>query len=553
MAIDASFHKNVFLLMQLVPPSYECIKHFKKGMFDKPNTSGFIHISHYLLSVYNAKHFQKMVVWPLMNKMDERKYRMEVKAYLEIVANENPDINFPSILMSHLLLAGGTKFLIIMWKISEVSLRAYITNKCQMKVLQAPSIGNNKNIVQLYFTTINLKKNIAISKYNEKEKLIAENFKHYMECKSNDLTKMQNNIFETKENLMKLVPSLPINPIIATSLIDTEDTDIINLWKRNINEKLKYLHTINCNLNKLKTSSRTLGVLSLSTNCESFDGNDLPKVQNEIIPLCFANNRQQLNYGLYMNGSLVFHIFLSILNHVLKRLYFYLKMNYLSDLSDCEPKIIEHCQIIKFHEIKFQKLIIQISDILCNAQCSLQERSLNCTFETDILFPMNFEKLLTSPKFNIFINDDVDDDKLFKTLCFSPLQGTYKHLFKRYRRLFNSSKGSGIKLQFDDSIENIAINWKSPQRLSLSNKLQSPNKLKISPRYSRLFSPTDSRKNYFKDNNAASTPKQSRIHTTPKKFKIQTTSPEININSTMKSIFDLSCKIRKVVASLSKS
>lgn len=100
-------------------------------MFNKPNTLGFIHISHYLLSIYDATRFQKMVIWPLLNKMDEKKYRIEITEYLKILATENPDINFPPIIMSHLLQAGGRKILILMWKISEISLRAYIINKCK--------------------------------------------------------------------------------------------------------------------------------------------------------------------------------------------------------------------------------------------------------------------------------------------------------------------------------------------------------------------------------------------------------------------------------------
>ncbi|PBC29848.1 Zinc finger protein Xfin [Apis cerana cerana] len=82
-------------------------------MFNKPNTLGFIHISHYLLSIHDATRFQKMVIWPLLNKMDEKKYRIEITEYLKILATENPDINFPPIIMSHLLQAGGRKILIL--------------------------------------------------------------------------------------------------------------------------------------------------------------------------------------------------------------------------------------------------------------------------------------------------------------------------------------------------------------------------------------------------------------------------------------------------------
>lgn len=100
-------------------------------MFDKPNTAGFIHISHYLLFVHNARRFRRMVAWPIVHKADEKKYRAEIKAYLEILANDNLDMKFPPILASHLLQAGGTKFLIIMWKISEISLRAYVERNCE--------------------------------------------------------------------------------------------------------------------------------------------------------------------------------------------------------------------------------------------------------------------------------------------------------------------------------------------------------------------------------------------------------------------------------------
>lgn len=104
-------------------------------MFDKPNTTGFIHTSHYLLSVHNAKRFKKMVTWPILNKMDEKRYRMEIREYFAVLANENPDINFPSVLMSHLLQAGGKKILILMWKISEISLKAYISKTCKVLFL----------------------------------------------------------------------------------------------------------------------------------------------------------------------------------------------------------------------------------------------------------------------------------------------------------------------------------------------------------------------------------------------------------------------------------
>lgn len=100
-------------------------------MFDKPNTAGFLHVSHYLSIIYDATFFKQMVRWPILCKRDEATYRIEMKNFLSILSRDNPDINFPPILMSHLIQSGGIKFLIIMWKLSQVALRTYIKRECK--------------------------------------------------------------------------------------------------------------------------------------------------------------------------------------------------------------------------------------------------------------------------------------------------------------------------------------------------------------------------------------------------------------------------------------
>lgn len=120
----------------LVPFKDFCHESFYfQGMFDKPNTAGFLHTSHYLLSVYDSERFQKLVQWPVPCKKTEAKYRNIVKDYLTIISAENPDIGFPVILTSHLIHAGGNKFTIIMWKLSEVVVRKYIAR--ESKILPA--------------------------------------------------------------------------------------------------------------------------------------------------------------------------------------------------------------------------------------------------------------------------------------------------------------------------------------------------------------------------------------------------------------------------------
>jgi len=113
MAVSASFHRNVVLLNQLVPPDHDFKKIFcevntlfffilsilfsehysflicliflggllpvtvtanvLQGMFDKPNTTGFIYVSHYLLTIFDVKRFKKLVEWPVICKKTEDK------------------------------------------------------------------------------------------------------------------------------------------------------------------------------------------------------------------------------------------------------------------------------------------------------------------------------------------------------------------------------------------------------------------------------------------------------------------------------------------------
>jgi len=95
-------------------------------MFDKPNIAGFIHVSHYLLTIYDAERFKKLIEWPIICKKTEAKYRNDVRDYLNIIASENSDVGFPYILTTYLHHASGTKFTIIMWKLSQLTVKKYI-------------------------------------------------------------------------------------------------------------------------------------------------------------------------------------------------------------------------------------------------------------------------------------------------------------------------------------------------------------------------------------------------------------------------------------------
>lgn len=97
-----------------------------QGIFDKPNIAGFVQVSHYLLMICDAERFRKLIEWPVLCKKTEAKYRNDVKDYLNIIAVENPDMGFPHILATYLHHASGTKFMLIMWKLSQLALKRYL-------------------------------------------------------------------------------------------------------------------------------------------------------------------------------------------------------------------------------------------------------------------------------------------------------------------------------------------------------------------------------------------------------------------------------------------
>lgn len=68
-------------------------------------------------------------------------------------------------------------------------------------------------------------------------------------------------------------------------------------------------------------------------------------------------------------------------------------------------------------------------------------------------------------------------------------------MFKRHK--CNIPFGKSTRYQVNDSLESVTPSWESPQK-QLVYKTTSVNRLNVSPKYSRLFSTSDRKKNYLK-------------------------------------------------------
>ncbi|XP_076295114.1 uncharacterized protein LOC143216162 isoform X2 [Lasioglossum baleicum] len=525
MSIDASFYKNVFLLMQAIPPSFECTKHFKQGMFDKSNPAGFIHISHYLLSIYDPKKFQKIVPWPILNKRDETQYRLKVKEYLDVIAAENADMNFPSILMIHIMRAAGTRFLNIMWKLSQISLRSYIARHYDSTLLQAPDTGATSNISRKHITNINLERDSTISKLFEETKLAINSFKHYKQYYCSILKNLQTAVFVTTEIIRKCIEVAPVNRNITKRLADSKDTEIIDLWKANIDANIASLYYTNSYL----------------------------QIDAQVIQQVFNNNTKHLGSGLYVNGCLGFYSLLLVLNEILKQTECCQQIDSLSDLSNCAALITEQNKLIKSMEEKFQNFILAVADASRELQSSLPDKTFHLTIQNDDFYSMCQKILREAPKLEFCFNESINDEKLaINKLLLSPEKGKYKHLFVRYKKDKSSSLKRSLSTSlFTNCTQSKPTDWMTPKRLTLSSKTSSPSNNKtVSPRYSKLFSPRSLTKHYT-GNRGTSSPIR-HVEKSPKSNN-QIIDSKVDLDTEIKNIYVLSSKIMEIATSISKS
>lgn len=127
MAASQGFHRNVSLLTQAISPSKDFEKHFKEGMFDRSNSMGFIHVSHYLLTIYDEERFKKLIDWPILDKRAEEKYRNGARDFITTIFKENElPFETPKIQKSHLVTPQGRIIINIMHALSMIVLRTYL-------------------------------------------------------------------------------------------------------------------------------------------------------------------------------------------------------------------------------------------------------------------------------------------------------------------------------------------------------------------------------------------------------------------------------------------
>ncbi|XP_039305540.1 uncharacterized protein LOC105192958 [Solenopsis invicta] len=504
MAVSASFHRNVILLNQLVPPDHDFKKIFREGMFDKPNTTGFIYVSHYLLTIYDAERFKKLVEWPVICKKTETKYRNNVKDYLNVIALENSDMEFPRVVTTYLHHASGTKFMIIMWKLSQLALKTYIMHDGEHKIVFAPKSGLASDLVKTYLqqSKANVTCDVLSRHRNCVQMEKAANFALAEEREH--LAKIKAELFDKKQSLVKCASTAPVAESIKQNLANVEDATIISMWKSSLDESIQYIRKRNAILNNLeRVCENTNGIISNVLNdAKALDSKQLEKIDcSPISKLPFPRDVQHCLYHLYNDNKLVYHNFMRLLTLILYQIYQCLRKENLVDLSQCLLQVKASAEDMKSMYNVLQTFLTSIINSMEETQSVLCAKSIERISEDNVLPFVKSVLLMPSPLIKINTNyaHERNDTQL---LQFTPSEIAHKSLFSRYMR-YSQNYTPDLRTNHDTNLFVSRINIDSSMLLD-NNEKQGLNMRFMTPKvkqlckrpigkYARLFATATSR------------------------------------------------------------
>ncbi|XP_043484154.1 uncharacterized protein LOC122512418 [Leptopilina heterotoma] len=542
MSISASFHKNVSLLIQAVPPSYDFKKHYRDGMFEKPNTAGFIYVSHYLLSIYDPDTMKKMIEWPVVCKKSEAKYRNDVKEILNVIANDNPDIGFPTVLPSLLLSPGGTKFTKVMWKLSQVALKQYIKRQSDHEVLFTPKKGTAEELTENLIN--NIIHDLNNSNMHSHMNLLKEEVKarEYTEEMNEQIKKTQKEIFEQLEIVSSIATKAPVHPSFQKKLLDIDDDEIIQMWKDDLKQMLDYCKKKIQILKNIEELSKI--VFTMASNIISdttvLNINFLPKLHvNTIAELPLAKIKF-LSQNVYTNGNLNINNYFLLFNAIIEYFGSHIKNNGFLDFYNCLSQLEASNSDLKIMKEYFCELHAKVVEFSSYTQ---QKPEISTEFHDidneSLIAYSKLKNVMFMPSPPIQFNSN-ERHEVHNRLKLTPVEGVHKQLFLRYNKnkdgsMMNASKVRQnlviTRINFDDTISSDVE--KSPCRRFAQPKTIWTTSKPVG-KYSRLFSNRLTQSaNKTANCSILSIPSNSKANSTAMNIIGEVSSAELTIDLTM--------------------
>ncbi|XP_072751102.1 uncharacterized protein [Anoplolepis gracilipes] len=496
MAVSVSFHRNVFLLNQLVPPSEDFKKVFREGMFDKPNIAGFVQVSHYLLIICNAERFRKLIEWPVLCKKTEAKYRNDVKDYLNVIAMENPDMGFPHILATYLHHASGTKFMLIMWKLSQLALKRYLIRNGEHEVISTPKLGPATDLTRTYLQRS--KASVACNTLSRHRNCIQmeKAVNSTLEEEKEQLAKIKTELFDKKQSLTTCITTAPVAVPIKQRLKNVEDSEIIEMWKSSLNENIHYIQKQNAILKNLERICENISgiIVNLSSDAKVLNGKQLEKINCSLISdLPFSHNIEHCLYHVYNDNQLVYHNFIHLYTLILCQVYQYLRKDELVDLSQCLLQVEASVEDIKSMSNIFEIILRNMNNSIEETQSVFCKKNIDHMSGENVLPFVNSVLLMPSPLIKINTNCADEMNDLQKVLQLTPGEIAHKSLFSRYmrhKRIHTPDLRTNLFVSRINVDSIMSLDNDDKPRLNLSFAMPKVNKLskRVTGKYARLFS-----------------------------------------------------------------
>ncbi|XP_012264350.2 HAUS augmin-like complex subunit 6 [Athalia rosae] len=566
MTLSASFHKNVYLLSQMVSPNEAFRRHFREGMFEKPNTAGFICVSHFLLTIYDAERFKKLVEWPIACKKSESKYRTDVKDFIAIVASEHPEAGFPPILGTYLLHAGGTKFTIVMWKLSQVVLYVYIKRQGQSDVLSIPQSGITDEVTKSLLSHAISHSHRNIIELNKKFCETVKKAKETVEEEATEINNLQNETFGKRKAISELAEKVLASQVVKKRVVDVQDVEIIEMWKKNLSEEISLLQERTSILKSIEDLCMEVAELTMSllNDSRTLDVSKLPSIDvNNDLHSLVSPEIQVLFSHMYKEGELVLQNLLTVVYKILCNLRLQLQAHRMQNLSQYLLQIQASNEDAASMLHLFLLLLDRVKNLATEVHNSLKTKNTKYIAESTEVILQVMDDVLFMPSPTICIDTDPEVEKMNvqNRLALTPVEGAHKALFSRHKRMEETTPQSSklrtnllvSRMNFDDTMSSITSERLTPQnrKLKMTCRLSSAMGKK-SGKYSRLFSSHPKSIGNRANSSVLSIPSSPKANSTALISTIGETSsiPEMTLDLTAKSLFNLSKEIISVVSGM---
>ncbi|CAO1400705.1 unnamed protein product [Diamesa serratosioi] len=201
-----SIYNSLQVLVKRSKTTVEFQKIFTKTMFIKSNTPAFIHVSHFLFTIFDVKEFKRRFYWPIHDKSAENSYRITSVEYINDLI-EKQSLKTDKIKAVNVVHPGGLKFQALLLVIVQLVIKKELTrftNKTpksfnlQKAKLQYSSMRTvEKNLMQTVTSNIEVIKNKTLSinflmdnilnSYEDKEIEFIKNWNYFNKKKLQDI------------------------------------------------------------------------------------------------------------------------------------------------------------------------------------------------------------------------------------------------------------------------------------------------------------------------------------------------------------------------------